>query len=94
MLMIMIYQPILKKLWDKLHGTEHKEGFHPSRSKVEKLVLTLNGKANYIVHYRNLQLYIQLGLKLKRIHKVIQFQQKPYLKPYIDFNTECESRRK
>lgn len=86
--------PYSQRLWKHLHGTEHKDGFHPKRSKVEKLVLTLNDKDNYVVHYRTLQLYLQLGMKIKQVHKVLQFHQEPYLKPYIDFNTECRKHAK
>ena len=37
---------------------------------------------------KNLELYLSLGLRLKRIHRVLQFNEKPWLKEYIDFNTE------
>ena len=36
---------------------------------VKKLIPNLNNKTNYIVHYRNLQLYLSLGMKLAKIHK-------------------------
>lgn len=81
--------PYSKQMWKKLHGTENRKEFHPKRTKVEKLVLTLNDKENYVVHYRTLQLYLQQGMKLKKMCRVLEFQQRPYLKPYIDFNTEC-----
>lgn len=48
----------------------------------------LNDKTNYIVHYRNLKLYLALGMEVTRIHRVLVFQQSPWLKTYIDFNTE------
>ena len=42
----------------------------------------------YVLHKENLKLYLSLGLKLKRVHRVLQFSEKPWLKEYIDFNTE------
>ena len=86
--------PYSKNTWKKLHNTQDKDGFCPKRARVEKLVLTLDDKDNYVVHYRTLQLYLQLGMKLKHVHKVLQFQQRPYLKPYIDFNTDCRKHAK
>ena len=44
---------------------------------VEKLIPTLCDKQKYVVHYRSLQLYLDLGLKLKKIHRVLRFDQSP-----------------
>ena len=65
-----------------------RESFPDCQDSVEKLVPNLMDKKNYTVHYQNLQLYINLGLEVTKIHRVLEFDQAPWLKPYIDLNTE------
>ena len=60
----------------------------PKDEKTKKLILNLNDKSKYVVHSRTLQFYLKHGLKLKKIHRAIKFEQKEILKPYIEFNTE------
>ena len=67
---------------------EIKNKFNISSGNVNKLIPTLSDKKNYVLHEENLKLYISLGLKLKKIHRVLEFREKPWLKQYIDFNTE------
>ena len=55
---------------------------------VKRLIPNLGNKTNCVVHYRNLQLYLPLGMKLTKIHRVLKFKQSEWMKKYIDFNTE------
>jgi len=55
--------------------------------KVQKLIADLGNKKYYVIHYRNFQQCIQNGLVLKKIHRGVQFLQKPWLNNYNDLNT-------
>ena len=54
--------------------------------KVEKRVTNLHDKTEYVIHKRNLKQAINHGLILKKVHRVIKFNQKAWPKPYIDMN--------
>ena len=56
--------------------------------KVEKLVANFFKKEKYVIHYGNLQLYLRLGLKLQKIHRVLEFNQSHWLKQYVVFYTQ------
>ena len=56
--------------------------------RVEKLICSIEDKERYVIHIRALKQALNHGLKLKKVHRVIQFNQKAWLKPYIDINTK------
>ena len=58
------------------------------RTSCTKLAATLHEKKRYILHYRNLKTYLRLGMKLKKIHKMVRFSQTAWLKTYIEFNSQ------
>ena len=53
---------------------------------VSKLVPNLGDKIKYVVHYKNLQDYLSLGMKLIKVHRILKFKQSNWLKEYIEFN--------
>ena len=55
---------------------------------VKNIIPNLGNKTNYVVHYRNLLLYLSLRMKLTKIHRVLKFKQSDWMKKYIDVNTE------
>ena len=55
---------------------------------VKKIIPNLRSKTKYVLHYRNLQLYLFLGMKLIKLHRMLKFKQSNWMKKYIDFNTE------
>ena len=68
--------------------------FSPERKKTEKckkLVCNIHNKENYVINIRTLKQALNHGLILKKVHKVIQFNQKAWLKLYIDMNTKLRT---
>ena len=75
----------------RLHDLHSDLPFLPKKIKIDKckkLVCDLHNKKKYVVHIQSLKQARNHGLKLKRIHRIIEFNQKAWLKPFIDMNTE------
>ena len=53
---------------------------------VMKLILNLVDKTNYVLYYKNLRLYLSLGMKLTKLHQVLKFKQSVWMKKHINFN--------
>ena len=64
------------------------------RLKRSKKFCSIEDKEKYVIHIRALKQALNHGLKLKKVHRVIQFKQEAWLKPYIVMNTELKSEAK
>ena len=79
----------------KLHKLHSDMTFLPERMKIDKtqkLVCNLRDKKKYVVHISILKQALDHGLKLKKVHRVIEFNQEAWLKKYIDMNTELRKK--
>jgi len=61
-------------------------------NRVEKLIPHLRDKKNYVLHYRNLKQYLDIGLKIKKIHRGISFFEDAWLKQYINLHTQLRTK--
>ena len=82
---------VVKKEWMSEYQHELLDAGVAS-SEVEKLVPNLYNKNSYVLHYRNLQLYLSLGMKLTKVRRALRFQQSCWMEPYIRLNTELRKK--
>ena len=88
---------VVVKYPKNLFGLHSDLPFLPERKKIGKcnqLVCNFHDKKNYVVHIKALKQALNHGLILKKVHRVIQFNQKAWLKPYIDMNTKLRKEAK
>ena len=74
-----------------LHKKHNDLPFLPERmnfKKCQKLVCNLYNKEKYVVYIRTFKQSLNHELILEKIHRIIKFNQKARLKPYIDMNTK------
>ena len=79
----------------KLHRLHSDMSSLPERMKIDKtqkLMCNLHDKKKYVVHISILKQALDHGLKLKKVHRVIEFNQEAWLKKYIDMNTELRKK--
>ena len=77
----------------RLHELQSNLPFLPERMKINKcktLACNLFHNKKYVIHVNSLKQVLNHGLKLKKIHRVIEFNKKEWLKPYTDMNTELK----
>ena len=70
-----------------MYSPTPQQSVFPESAPQKKLTPKLRDKTRYVVHSRNLKLYVQLGLVITEVHRVLTFKQSPWLKTYVDSNT-------
>ena len=81
----------------KLSNFHNDLPFLPKREEINKckeLICSIEDKEKYVVHILALKLALNHGLKQKQVRRIIQFNQKAWLKPYIDMNTKLRKEAK
>ena len=76
--------PNKRKINDNELGYQERE---KGKTKTEKLILDENNKTEYMVHYRMLKFYVKMGVKVTKIHRVINFKQDYICRDFIQNNT-------
>ena len=68
---------------EQISPLSRQESPYSASYKSKKLVGTLKDKKKYVVHYQTLKLYLSLGLRVTRLHRVLVFKQEPFMREYI-----------
>ncbi len=79
----------------ELHDLHNEYPLAPEKltiGKVDKLIPNLNDKTKYVLHHKNLKQYLSQGLRLIKIHKGVTFEEKDFMKKYIDLNTNMRTK--
>ena len=74
--------PFMNSLWELAEGKKkkYKAG--------KKLILSHLDKEHYVVHFALLQFYLEMGVKVTKIHRIVKFYQSAFFEPYITFNSQ------
>lgn len=79
-----MFRPHQKKRWHHIESCTPEQQKYTreknTQKNLEKHLLTLKDKSNYMVHYCALKFYQQMGMKLKKLHRVLDFDQRASMK--------------
>jgi hypothetical protein len=82
---------ISQKMLSETQRAIHAHYSFERNSEYSKLVPNLYAKEKYCLHYRNLKFYLAHGLKLLKVHRVIEFQQAAWMRTYIQTNQDLRA---
>jgi hypothetical protein len=80
---------------EELHDKHNEYPLAPERmevNKMDKLIPNLNNKEKYVIHYKTLKQCLSLGLRLTKVHRGVKFVEEPWLKKYIQLNTDLRTK--
>ena len=80
---------------EELHDKHNEYPLAPERmeiNKVDKLIPNLNNKEKYVIHHKTLKQCLSLGLRLTKVHRGVKFVEEPWLKKYIQLNTDLRTK--
>jgi hypothetical protein len=80
--------------WSESHQRSLADHLHLQSTGVPKLICDLHEKKNYILHHSTLQMYVSLGVKITKIHRVLRFRQSRFLQQFVEFNTSKRNEAK
>ena len=78
---------LVKDDWLSDYQLEVKQRYNLPENKVNKLLQTMFDKSKYVLHYKLLQFYVRLGLRIKKVHRILKFTQSKWHEPYITLNS-------
>ena len=84
---------LVKDDWLSDYKLEVKQRYNLPESKVNKLLQTMFDKSKYVLHYKLLQFYVRLGLRIKKVHRILKFTQSKWLEPYIALNSAMRKKQ-
>ncbi len=76
--------PVKKESLSPFQNILYMFGDHEYNESIDKLLCTLEKKEHYKIHYKTLETYMNLGVKVTKVHKVMTFTESKWMAPYID----------
>ena len=88
------FAPVKKKIHLEYFSDLMKEIILDTYTQNKNLICDWSDKKNYLIHYRNLKVYVRHGVTVDKVHKIISFRQNRWLEKFINFNTQKRNKAK